>query len=118
MRQLQPEGGSYAANMDFINYDFWVTHTEPGNTAYVDVPQYASKRRPLAGHPTTVWTCTPAIHVPRTEDFGPNDGKMSYTGVAITTWTGFMLKPRDLFDGTPLYQGPPPPTPRRFIGSQ
>jgi hypothetical protein len=118
MRQQQPEGGSYAANMDFINYDFWVTHTEPGNTAYVDVPQYASKKRPLSGHPTTVWTCTPAIHVPRTEDFGPNDGKMSYTGVAITTWTGFMLKPRDLFDGTPLYQGPPPPTPRRFFLGQ
>src|SRR5262249_40528930 len=23
LRQLQPEGGSYAANMDFINFDFW-----------------------------------------------------------------------------------------------
>lgn len=106
LRHLQPEGGSYAANMDWINYDFWVTRTEPGFTSYIDVPQYASQHRPLTGHPTTIWTCTPAIHVPRGEDFGTADGKTSYMGVAITTWTGFTLKPRDLFDGTPLY--PPP----------
>lgn len=114
LRQLLPEGGSYNANMDFINQDFWVTRTEPGNTSYIDVPQYASQKRPLAGQPTTVWTCTPAIHVARSEDFGTSDGKTSYMGVAITTWTGFMLKPRDLFDGTPLYQPPAPPS-RRFL---
>jgi hypothetical protein len=44
--------------------------------------------------------------VPRGDAFGTADGKASYLGVAITTWTGFTLKPRDLFDGTPLY--PPP----------
>src|SRR5262249_20117246 len=55
LRQLQPEGGSYAANMDFINYDFWVTRSESNFLNYIDVPQYASQRRPLAGHATTVW---------------------------------------------------------------
>jgi hypothetical protein len=114
LRQLQPEGGSRGANMDWINYDFWVTRTEPGFTSYIDVAQYASQHRPLTGHPTTIWTCTPAIHVPRTEDFGTADGNTSYMGVAITTWTGFTLKPRDLFDGTPLYD-PPKPLGRRFF---
>jgi Copper amine oxidase, enzyme domain len=104
MRQLQPEGGAYTANMDFINYDFWVTHTESGFTNYIDVPQYAGKHRPLAGQPTTVWHCTPALHFPRSEDFSSGDGRSSYAGVALTFWTGFFLKPRDLFDGTPLYQ--------------
>ena len=33
-----------------------------------------------------------------------SDGKSSYGGLAITFWTGFYLKPRDLFDGTPLYK--------------
>ena len=103
------------ANMDWINYDFWVTRTEPGFTSYIDVPQYASQHRSLAGHPTTIWTCTPAIHVPRTEDFGTADGTTSYMGVAITTWTGFTLKPRDLFDGTPLYTPPPSFGRRRFF---
>lgn len=111
LRQLQQEGGTYATDMDFINYDFWVTRTESGNITYVDVPQYAKQKRTLAGYPTTVWHCTPAIHVPRGEDFGSEDGKNSYAGLAITTWAGFNVKPRDLFDSTPLYQ---PPSMRRF----
>lgn len=111
LRQLQPEGGTYASNMDFINHDFWVTRTESGFTNYVDVPRYASQRRPLAGHPTTIWHCTPTLHFPRGEDFGSEDGKNSYAGLAITFWNGFYIKPRDLFDSTPLYQ-PPPRQPR------
>jgi hypothetical protein len=104
LRRLQPEGGSHGANMDFINNDFWVTRTEPNFTSYIDVPQYAIQRRPLAGYPTTVWHCTPALHFPRGEDFGSEDGKNSYAGLALTFWTGFYVKPRDLFDSTPLYQ--------------
>jgi Cu2+-containing amine oxidase len=104
LRQLQPEGGTYATDMDFINYDFWVTRTESGFTDYIDVPHYASQRRPLTGYPTTVWHCTPALHFPRGEDFGSEDGKSSYAGLAITFWTGFYVKPRDLFDSTPLYE--------------
>jgi hypothetical protein len=104
LRQLQPEGGSYAANMDWINQDFWVTRADPGNTSYLDVPRYAAERRSLEGFPTTVWHCAPVLHFPRGEDFDVNDGKNSFGGLAITFWTGFYLKPRDLFDGTPLYQ--------------
>ena len=108
LRQLQREGGTYDSDMDFINQDFWVTRTESGFTDYLDVPHYAKGRRPLTGMPTTIWLCTPAIHVARTEDFGTDTGTNSYGGVAITTWAGFTLKPRDLFDGTPLYTPPPP----------
>jgi hypothetical protein len=107
MRQLQPEGGTHATNMDFINYDFWVTRTESGNTNYIDVPQYAGQRRPLASYPTTVWHCAPVLHFPRGEDFGGEDGKSNYEGLASTFWTGFYVKPRDLFDSTPLYQPRP-----------
>jgi hypothetical protein len=107
LRQLQPSGGSYAANMDFINQDFWVTRTESGFTDYIDVPRYASQHRTLAGQPTTIWHCTPALHFPRGEDFGAEDGKSSYGGLAVTLYTGFLLKPRDLFDSTPLYKPTP-----------
>jgi hypothetical protein len=107
LRQLQPEGGAFAANMDFINYDFWVTRSEPGFTTYIDLPRYASRRRPLAGYPTTVWHCAPVLHYPRTEDFGSENGRNNFSGVALTFWTGFFIKPRDLFDGTPLYQQRP-----------
>jgi hypothetical protein len=107
LRQLQPEGGAETANMDWINHDFWVTRTESGFTDYIEVPRYASQRRPLTGQPTTIWHCTPTLHFPRGEDFGAQDGKSSYSGLAITFWTGFYLKPRDLFDSTPLYQSRP-----------
>lgn|GEM_PF-2385629 len=118
LRQLQPEGGSNESNMDFINYDFWVTRTESGFTSYIDVPQYAAQRRPLTGHPTTIWHCAPVLHFPRGEDFGGEDGKSSYTGLAITFWTGFYLKPRDLFDSTPLYPAPRQRPRRIFLESQ
>jgi hypothetical protein len=108
LRQLQPTTGDAETNMDFINYDFWVTRSEPRFTSYVEVPEYASKKRPLSGHPTTVWHCAPSLHVSRGEDFSSADGKSSGGGVATTFWTGFHIKPRDLFDGSPLYQ----PTPR------
>ncbi len=107
LRQLQPEGGAFGANMDFINYDFWVTRSEPGFTTYIDLPRYASRRRPLAGYPTTVWHCAPVLHYPRTEDFGSENGRNNFSGVALTFWTGFFIKPRDLFDGTPLYHPRP-----------
>ncbi len=109
LRQLQHEGGTYDTDMDFINNDFWVTRSEPGNTAYIDVPEYAKGHRSLNGQPVTLWHCSPILHFPRSEDFGSEDGKSSYSGTALTFWTGFYLKPRDLFDGTPLYQGTPRP---------
>jgi hypothetical protein len=112
LRQLLPEGGAYARNMDFINYDFWVTRTESGFTDYIDVPQYASQRRPLADRPTTVWHCAPALHAARGEDFGSENGRNNFTGLALTSWTGFIIRPRDLFDSTPLYQ-PRSPYPSR-----
>lgn len=103
IRQLQREGGTYDSDMDFVNQDFWVTRTESGFTDYVNVPRYAKEKRSLTGQPTTIWLQTPALHVARTEDFGTENGTNSYTGVATVTWAGFILKPRDLFDGSPLY---------------
>jgi hypothetical protein len=106
IRQMQAAAGGFGTgtNMDWINHDFWVTRTESGFTSYIDVPGYASQHRPLAGQPVTLWHCTPALHFPRGEDFGPENGTNNYAGLALTFWTGFYLKPRDLFDSTPFYQ--------------
>jgi hypothetical protein len=104
LRRLQPSGGAYNADMEFINQDFWVTRTESGFTDYIHLPRYAREKRPLAGYPTTIWLATPSLHFPRGEDFDMNNGTNSFGGVAITTWAGFELRPRDMFDGTPLYR--------------
>jgi hypothetical protein len=110
IRNLQPEGGTYDDNLDFVNQDFWVTRTESGNTDFVNVPKYAKEKRPLTGQPTTIWLSTAALHVSRSEDFSEADGTSPYGGVATLVWAGFSLKPRDIFDGTPLYK----PTVRTF----
>jgi Cu2+-containing amine oxidase len=101
VRGLKGIGDVQKENMDFVNFDFWVTRTAE-RIPYHKVPAVASNGRPLAGAPATVWYSAPALHVPRGEDFGKNGGNAS-AGVALTTWIEFTLRPRDLFDSTPLY---------------
>ena len=40
-------------------------------------------------------------HLPRDEDFNPSNNQ--WPGLAHVMWTGFMLKPHNYFDNTPLY---------------
>jgi hypothetical protein len=87
---------------DFVNKDFWVTLTEPGQTTFTQVAGYAAGRRPIDKRPVTVWHNSPLLHSIRAEDFGP-DGTTNWQGVALTSWSGFTLRPRNLFDSTPLY---------------
>ncbi len=102
--QLQATPYAAAGSMDWINQDFWVTRTESGFTDYVDVAQYAAGKRPLDGYPTTIWHSSPALHVVRGEDYGDEDGTNNFTGLALTGWAEFHIKPRELFDSTPLYK--------------
>jgi hypothetical protein len=101
--------GLDGVKMDFIGYDFWVTRTPKEAKAsrdykhYYLLPEIAAAERPLAGQRSTVWHSVPALHVPRDEDFGAG-GLDAENGVALTEWVGFTLRPRNLFDGTPLYR--------------
>ena len=108
LRQLQPEGGTYESNLDFINYDFWVTRSESGFTDYIDVPRYAAQKRPLDGHPTTVWLSTPR------SPFSPRRGLRQHRRQKQLCRVGrrpldeFLHQAARLFDSTPLFK----PTPR------
>jgi hypothetical protein len=93
---------NFPAEYDFVNKDFWVTLTEPQQTTFTQVPTYAADRRPIDKQPVTVWHNAPLLHSVRAEDLGP-DGVTNWTGVALTSWTGFTLRPRNLFDSSPLY---------------
>ncbi len=90
------------AEYDFVNKDFWVTLVDPAHTTLADVAEYASGRQPVDGKPVTVWHNSPVLHAIRAEDFG-EDGVSNSTGLALTSWSGFSLRPRNLFDSTPLY---------------
>ncbi len=102
VRNLPAFGDTKAKGAAFANYDFWVTRTPAQPRPYHDVPALAKGQQPLAGQPATVYYSAPGIHVPRGEDFGA-DGAANGRGVALTTWIEFTLRPRDLFDSTPLY---------------
>lgn len=94
---------NYPWRYAFANHDFWVTVKGTQQTKFREVPLYANNSRPLDKSATTVWHNAPRIHVPRGEDYGP-DGVSSSKGAAITNWTGFILRPVNLFDSTPLYK--------------
>ncbi len=93
---------NYPWKYHFANHDFWVTRKRPEQTKYREVPLYAGRSQSLEKTPVTVWHNSPSLHVPRGEDYGL-DGQTSASGAAITTWTGFILRPVNLFDRTPLY---------------
>jgi hypothetical protein len=99
---LMPISQAKGANMDFVNYDFFATLTPQQFKHYYEIPEVAAARRTLFGRPTTIWHSVPALHVPRDEDFGAG-GVDSARGAALTEWIGFTLRPRNLFDGTPLF---------------
>jgi hypothetical protein len=103
---------NFPAEYDFVNKDFWVTLTDPSHTTFTQVAEYAVGRKPIDNQAVTVWHNSPLLHSPRAEDYG-EDGMSNVTGVALTSWSGFMLKPRNLFDSTPLYKYVPRP-PRRL----
>lgn len=94
---------NYPWKYDFANHDFWVTAKNLTQTKFREVPLYVTGSRTLDNTAVTVWHNSPSIHVPRGEDYG-SDGVTASKGAAITNWTGFMLRPVNLFDSTPLYK--------------
>jgi hypothetical protein len=93
---------NYPWKYAFANHDFWVTQRRGNQLRYGDVPLYAMGCMPLDKTPVTIWHNSASYHVPRAEDYGI-DGVSARHGAAITTWAGFLIKPINLFDSTPLY---------------
>jgi Cu2+-containing amine oxidase len=82
-------------------HDFWVTKNRPGEVYYQRLPEYVKKAEPIANTDVVVWLSTPGHHEPRSED-GELTG-MYFNGVTQLMWCGFDMKPRNLFDRSPLY---------------
>ena len=65
------------------------------------LPGYINPAQPTMGQDIVVWYWGPLHHSYREEDGVEVNG--TFTGVAQTMWTGFMLKPHNLFDGVPFF---------------
>jgi primary-amine oxidase len=92
---------------NFSHHDFWVTRSDCPEKMYVYLGDHFAKQTeqvPLQGSDGVVlWHQSSGLHVPRAED-GIVAGNSSSNGQALVYWTTVELRPRNLFNSTPLYK--------------
>jgi primary-amine oxidase len=96
-----PTAGLAQHQEDFTKNDFWVTRYNPSEMQAKNLVSYVTPPRPVANTDVVVWYRGSVHHHPRDEDGEMVNG--AWHGVALIMWTGFMLKPHNLFDRTPFY---------------
>jgi primary-amine oxidase len=87
---------------NYTKKDFWVTRYKPTEMFVPSLPTYIVPAERVSKNDVVVWYYSAAHHLPRDEDGRYVNGNFQPL-VAHMMWTGFMLKPHDLFDKTPLY---------------
>lgn len=92
-------------NEKFTMFDFWVTPYQWNEQHYTSLPKFVSQKRSIERTNVVLWYMSPAYHLPRDEDglFTNPKGRVQVRGVAMTTWCGFDLRPRNVFEKSPLY---------------
>lgn len=100
-------------NEECTQHDFWVTKANPKEIYYTQLPKYVGlvddkgKRRevpdaePIMNTDVVVWLSTPGHHEPRSEDGEMKNNQL--IGATPIMWSGFDLRPRDIFDRSPMY---------------
>lgn len=94
----------------WMRNDFWVTIQKPGQTQYLSVDDYASDRESIVDTDVVLWVAAALLHVPRSEDGEPAGRR--WTGAALAMPSGFELRPRNLFGGTPFHPASAPIDPQ------
>jgi Cu2+-containing amine oxidase len=84
----------------FAHHDFWVTRYRGSEQTYKNVDSYINGESVMKTD-IVIWHISPLHHDPRDED-GYFDGPY-WKGVALLMWGGIDLRPRNLFDKTPLF---------------
>jgi primary-amine oxidase len=87
---------------DCTLHDFWVTRNRPGEMLYVNVPKFIGKSENIQDTDVVLWLSTACHHEPRSED-GEMTKDGSFTGATPIAWSGFELRPRNLWDRSPFY---------------
>ena len=86
----------------FAQHDFWVTRYRGTEVWAKDLPAYISNAETVANADVVVWYMGSVHHLPRAEDGELQKG--TFVGSAHLMWTGWLLKPHNLFDRTPLFE--------------
>ncbi len=82
-------------------HDFWVTKAKNTELNYTQLPKYVADGEPVLKSDVVLWLSTPMHHEPRSEDGQFIKGQ--FLGTTHVGWAGFELRPRDLFDRTPMF---------------
>jgi primary-amine oxidase len=82
--------------------DFWVTRFAGVNAELfaMDLPADVADRQPTVDADIVVWYTSSVHHEDMERD---EDGFTEDVGAIPVLWTGFELRPRNLFDGTPFF---------------
>lgn len=90
----------YGANEAFSLHDFWVTQYRASEVVYENVPSFVDLQANISSADVVVWAMTSAHHRPRDEDFEfPTQASQGTTSLM---WSGFVLRPHNFFDRSPL----------------
>ena len=96
-----PTGGLSQHEEPFTKNDFWVTRYNASEMSAKDLVSYITPPKSVTDADIVLWYKGSVHHHPRDEDGEVVNG--AWHGVALLMWTGFMLKPHNLFDRTPFY---------------
>jgi Copper amine oxidase, enzyme domain len=98
----------FGKNEECSHHDFWVTKANPQELSYRGLPAYCNDED-IVDTDICLWYGTSMFHEPRSED-GIME-KEGFFGATIVSWSGFTLRPNNIFDHTPLFPNPKPPPP-------
>jgi hypothetical protein len=104
--------GSPRHNEAFTRHDLWVSQSHPERPMefiFANLPNIVKDEEVVEQTDVVLWTNSAVHHEPRHEDGKPNSGPRvwpgddAWEGSALLMWSGFDLRPRNLFDRTPFY---------------
>ena len=110
--------GTPRHNEEFTKHDLWVSRSHPERPLeyiFANLPNIVQDEEVVEQTDVVLWTNSAVHHEPRHEDGKPNSGRPlwpfddAWEGSALVMWSGFDLRPRNLFDRTPFYPYTPPP---------
>jgi primary-amine oxidase len=91
----------FAGGEECTHHDFWITVNRPGEMLYPKVQDYVKKGAKIMDADIVLWHSSACHHEPRSEDGEMRAGV--FTGSTPVAWSGFDLRPRNVFDRTPHF---------------
>jgi primary-amine oxidase len=110
--------GSSRHQEEFSRHDLYVSRSHPERPTemiYANLPDIVKDQEVVEQADVVLWCNSSSHHEPRDEDgkegmgqsYWPGDD--AWAGSAVVMWSGFDLRPRNLFDRTPFYPYPDRP---------